>query len=112
MEDMVLTDANAIAEFLTDRKCSDIAILDLRPECSWTDCFVIATVNSNAHLRGVAHHLWGALNELGISVNNRQKRLDSEGWELIDCGHIIIHLMNNEMREFYALEKLWQRIDD
>lgn len=111
MEDMVLTHAEAIARFLEDHRCTDVSVIDLRPGCSWTDCFVIATVSSNAHLKGVAHQMWGTLNELGLTVNNRHKNPEGEGWELIDCGSIVIHLMNSEMREFYALEKLWQHLE-
>ncbi|MDD5077284.1 MAG: RsfS/YbeB/iojap family protein, partial [Sphaerochaetaceae bacterium] len=38
---------------------------------------------------------------------NRHKNVGSDGWELIDCNSIVIHLMSAEMRSFYALEKLW-----
>ncbi|MFA5446645.1 MAG: ribosome silencing factor [Sphaerochaeta sp.] len=111
MDDVMLTQANAIAGFLQEHKCSDVKVVDLRPDCSWTDFFVIGTVTSSAHMRGVAHQLWGELNTLGLSVANRHKKLEGEGWELIDCGDIIIHLMDSEMREFYSLEKLWQKLD-
>ncbi|HPZ15079.1 MAG TPA: ribosome silencing factor [Sphaerochaeta sp.] len=112
MEDTIITKAEAIGRFLEEHRCSDVSIVDLRPDCSWTDCFVIATVSSSAHLRGVAHQIWGELNTLGLEVANRHKKPEGEGWELIDCGDIIIHLMSSEMREFYSLEKLWQRLED
>jgi len=38
---------------------------------------------------------------------NTHKELKDQGWVLLDCGDIIIHLMDKELREFYELEKLW-----
>jgi len=32
---------------------------------------------------------------------------DSRDWVLVDLGDIIVHLMRPEIRELYALEKLW-----
>jgi ribosomal silencing factor RsfS len=32
-----------------------------------------------------------------------------EGWILLDCGRFVIHLMDQEHRAFYELEKLWFR---
>ncbi len=109
MNELVLANAKAISQFLEEHKCSDISILDVSEECSWADCFIIATVSSVGHLQGVAHQLWGTLNDLGLEVSNRHKKPAGDGWELIDCGDIVIHLMSAELREFYSLEKLWQK---
>jgi ribosome-associated protein len=111
MNELVRANADAIAQFLQDHRCSDVSVLDVTGQCSFADCFIIATINSAAHLRGVAHELWGELSALGVQVANRHKKPDSEGWELIDGGDIIIHLMSSEMREFYALEKLWEILE-
>jgi len=105
----ILEQAESLKRFLEDNRCSDVEILDVNPECSWADCFVIATVSSTGHLKGVAHELWGELETLGLKVNNRHKSPAGDGWTLVDCGPIVIHLMSSELREFYSLEKLWAK---
>lgn len=99
--------AEAIAAFLEEHSCKDVTILPLE-DCSWTDCFVIATVNSVGHLKGVVHQIWDCLNSLSLSVRDRHKNPSEDGWTLIDTGDIVIHLMSAELREFYSLEKLWK----
>ncbi len=101
--------AKKIADFLVDHKVEDVVVVDLSEKSSFTDAFVIGTVNSVGHLRGVVHQLWGELIDLGIEVNNRHKSPSVDGWELIDGGDIIIHLMSKELRDFYDLEKLWNK---
>lgn len=103
----ILEKAEKIAAFISERKGIDTRVLDVSERCSWTDCFVISTVSSVAHLQGIARELWGELNDLGLEVNNRHKSPAGDGWELIDCGDIVIHLFSAELREFYGLEKLW-----
>lgn len=107
MKKEIETKANAIKAYLEEHNCRDVVVMDLA-ECSFTDCFVIGTVTSVGHLRGVVHELWNELILLGLSVNNRHKTPGEDGWELIDCGDIVIHLMSFELREFYSLEKLWK----
>ena len=102
--------AEAIKDFIVDHKGLETVVLDVSPECSWADFFVISTVSSLGHLRGLAHELWGFLVEQGLEVRNRKKAVGDDGWELIDCGDIVIHLMSQELRDFYSLEKLWQKI--
>ncbi|MCH3917061.1 MAG: ribosome silencing factor [Spirochaetia bacterium] len=97
-----------IATFLEEQKCKDVHVIDVTGRCSWADCLVIATVNSVGHLKGVAHELWGLLRELELEVNDRHKTPSGDGWTLIDCGDIVIHLMSAELRDFYTLEKLWK----
>lgn len=103
--------ANKIKEFLDDNKCLDTVVIDLGEECSFASYFVIGTVTSLGHLRGVARQLWGELIDLGLEVNNRHKTPGEDGWELIDTGAIVVHLMSEELRTFYSLEKLWKKVE-
>ena len=105
MNERTLSDAQAIVSYLEDHRCSDVHMIDLEGRASWTDCFIIATVNGVGHLRGSPQYL-GSFQRAGIAVANRQKKPAGDGWELIDCGDIIVHLMSEELREFYALERL------
>lgn len=112
MKEEILKQAETIKTFLEEHKGIDTQIIDVTPDCSWTDCFVITTVSSLGHLRGLAREIWEVLDSLGLTVNNRHKEVGDDGWELIDCGNIVIHLMSSELRAFYSLEKLWQKLGD
>lgn len=107
MTEQLSEDVNEVKEFLDGQKCQNINVIDVQGRCSWADVLVIGTVTSVAHLRGTVHQLWGKLNDLGLEVSDRHKAPAGDGWELIDCGSIVIHLMSEELRDFYSLEKLW-----
>lgn len=111
MDDKTRRDSERIASFLEEHSCRDCVVMPL-DNCSWTDCFVIATVNSVGHLKGVVHQIWDLLNELELSVNNRHKNPGEDGWTLIDTGNIVIHLMSQELRDFYSLERLWAAMEE
>lgn len=96
-----------IAEFLDKHKGIDTVVLDLANRNSWTDIFIITTVMSHGHMTGLYRNLLAYLDEIDLSISRKNKRPGQDGWVLIDCGSIIIHLMNAEMRGFYELEKLW-----
>lgn len=99
--------AIAVGKLLMEHKGRDTIVLDVSEQSSWTDIFIITTVNSLGHLRGLVRQLKKFLDEKGIEINHRHKKLNEDGWELMDCGYMVIHLMNTEKRDFYNLEKLW-----
>jgi ribosome-associated protein len=86
---------------------NDTVVIDVSEQSSWTDFFIISTVNSLGHLKGLVKHIKAHLREKNVPLFQRHKRVTEEGWELIDCGFLVIHLMDGEMRDFYELEKLW-----
>ena len=96
-----------IAEFIDELKGLDTVVLDLTSYNGWTDYFVITTVNSVTHLRGMYNNIQDILFKLSIEPFFSQKKINNENWVLIDCGYFVIHLMDKEHREFYDLEKLW-----
>jgi len=103
-----IEEVRAICALLEDHKGGSITALDLRELHSWTDFFVIATVTSSAHLQGLMRHIgdFAAQERLSI-LGGRRKSGDVSGWELIDMGTAVIHLMSAPSREFYELEELW-----
>ena len=100
--------AREIAQLMEDGKGNDVTLLDISGLNSWTDYFVIVTVNSSAHWQGLYKQIKEYIkdNDLEIHVTNR-KSPDGDDWNLIDLGAIVVHLMSESARSFYDLEKLW-----
>ena len=96
-----------IGRVIDEHKGADTVVIDVREQSSWTSFFVISTINSVGHLKGLTRQLKNLLSDQDVNVLHRHKRIAEDGWELIDCGFMVIHLMSEEMRAFYDLEKLW-----
>ena len=97
-----------IAQLMEDGKGNDVVVLDISELNSWTDYFVIVTVNSSARWQGLYRQVKEYIkeNDLEIHLTNK-KSPDGDDWNLIDLGNIVVHLMSKPARDFYDLEKLW-----
>ena len=100
--------AREIAKLMEDGKGKDVTLLDISGLNSWTDYFVIVTVNSSAHWQGLYKQVKEYINENDLEIHLTNKKTpDGDDWNLIDLGAIVIHLMSEQARQFYDLEKLW-----
>lgn len=97
-----------IAQLMEDGKGDNVVVIDVSDLNSWTDYFVIVTINSSAHWQGLYKQVKDYIkeNDLEIHLTNK-KSLDGDDWNLIDLGNIVVHLMSKPARDFYDLEKLW-----
>ena len=95
----------AAARAIEDRKASDILVLDVRKTSPLSDYMIIATALSRPHLESLEDKLAEALEKSGLSVHHRN-RPQSDLWRVLDFGGLIVHLMVEEARELYALERL------
>ena len=82
-------------------------MLDMRSITPEFDYFVIATGNSRRQLHAISEEIDRCLEQ---ELND--KRMGLEGysesrWILLDYGTVVIHLFDEETREFYALEQFW-----
>jgi ribosome-associated protein len=96
-----------VARLLEEHQAEDIVVLEVGPVCSWTDYFVIATAHSETHMRSLLDRALASLDERSIARRNSTRNAVESGWVLIDCGNLVVHLMDREKRDFYELEKLW-----
>ncbi|MDR1315651.1 MAG: ribosome silencing factor [Spirochaetales bacterium] len=96
-----------IAHAIEEHKGQDTVALYIGKQSAFTDCFVISTVTSQAHMQGLYRNLLDFLAEENIPLQYRKKNIADEGWLILDCGPVVIHLMNRNLRGFYDLERLW-----
>lgn len=95
-----------IQNALEDAKTQNIAVLDVRKISDFTDYMVIATGTSNRHVQSSTDKVVETLRGHGARpVGIEGKQLGD--WVLIDFGDVVVHVMREETRDFYNLEKLW-----
>ncbi|PHS35428.1 MAG: ribosome silencing factor [Robiginitomaculum sp.] len=98
--------ADFIYDILDTQSAEDIVRLNLAGKSSIADVMIVASGRSNRHVSALSDYILRGLKEIGL------KKLGIEGnkqndWVLIDAGDVIVHMFRPEVREFYALEKLW-----
>jgi ribosome-associated protein len=92
---------------LEDIKARDIKVLDVRKITSFYDSMIIASAESNRQAKALAHHVRDKLKESGAAIIGVEGEESGE-WVLVDCGDIVVHIMQPAIRAYYNLEELWQ----
>ena len=99
--------ALAAARTAYENRGQDIVVLDMRNITPVFDYFVVVTGNSRRQLHAISeeidHCLEDELNDkrMGIEGYNESR------WILLDYGTVVMHLFDEETREYYALEQFW-----
>jgi ribosome-associated protein len=97
----------ATVKALDEKKAEQIRVIELGPLSSVADYFVLATGNSEPHLRSLRIELDRALEEAGSRVRGIEAQRDS-GWTVVDSFEIVFHLFRPEQRAAFRLETLWK----
>ncbi len=96
-----------IAEILSNKLGSDIKLIEITDVSVLADYMVIATGRSSTQVKALADEVEFKMDELGYSVSHIEG-YRSNSWILLDYVDIIVNVFNEEAREFYDLERLWQ----
>jgi len=94
------------ARIADDKKAQDIVVIDVAEMLAVIGYFVICTGNSVPQVKMLAEEIEAGLKKAGLPVIGREGVTEAK-WILLDCGDVVIHVMQPEQREFYRLEKLW-----
>ncbi|WP_420885469.1 ribosome silencing factor [Candidatus Schmidhempelia bombi] len=95
-----------IIDKLEDLKAQNIVKLDVRNTSSITDFMIICTATSSRHVISLSDHLIQEAKQAGLLVLGNEGKTDAD-WVVVDCDSVMIHVMQQESRERYQLEKLW-----
>ncbi len=98
--------ARRAVDLASDKKASDIVLLEVRALTTLADYFVICSAQSERQLGAVADGIIEGLRDEGIKPIGREGSSDAH-WLLVDYGSVIVHVMAPPERDFYQLERLW-----
>ena len=101
-----LEKAQAAMKALSDKKASNIELLDVSKQTSLGDYFVVASCQSTVQVRACVDEVEEQLEEHGVVVLHKEG-YSSGSWILMDYGYVVVHVMQQEVREFYGIERLW-----
>ena len=94
------------ARLADDKKAENIQVIDLCGLSSLCEFVLIATATSKPHLDAVEEEISRKLKEQGFYKLNRDGR-ESNLWRVSDYGSFLVHIMTQEARDFYALDKIF-----
>ena len=106
-EEDILKILTSCRDALEDKKAMDLKILDVRGKSPITNYFVLATANSEPHMKALAGALDAVLKENGVEAVGRDYAAGSGG-VVVDAFDFMAHIFLEEQRGQYKLEALWK----
>jgi ribosome-associated protein len=95
-----------LCEAADDQKARDITVLDVRGQTIVADFFVICSGTSVTHIQSIAEGVQDKLRERA-RLRARKEGNAQSYWLILDYSDVILHVFDEETREFYDLERLW-----
>lgn len=96
-----------VVDQLEEIKAKEIKVIELAEDNTIADYMVICSGTSSRHVKSIAILLIKALKERNTPPMGIEGE-DASEWVLVDCGDVIVHVMQPTTRDYYQLEKLWE----
>lgn len=98
--------AEAICEVLAQGKANYILVLRLSELTVLTDYLIVCSGATRTQVRAIAERLMEGLGKMGLPKPSMEGFEDGM-WIVADLGDIMVHIFEEETRQFYSLERLW-----
>ncbi|WP_413853296.1 ribosome silencing factor [Candidatus Ruminimicrobium bovinum] len=101
--------AKKAVKIAEDKKGENVVLLDVREKTPITNYFVIVTANSLPQINAITNEIEKTFKyDYDVEVLRRDGRNSDVNWKVLDFGGIIVHVMNQELRQLYNLEHIWE----
>ena len=87
-------------------------ILDMRPVCTFTDYFVIATGRNARQTVAIWDEVHGKMKQEFRLIPRAADGTQEGTWILADYLDVVLHVFTPEARGFYNLEDLWSDVPE
>ena len=100
--------ARVAAKALEDKKATDVVILDLRElQSAPAQFFVICSGNVPSHVSALSDAVHEAVKKIFGQNPSKVEGYSNAEWILMDYFDVLVHIFQNDKRDYYRLEQLW-----
>ena len=96
-----------IARILDDKIASNISILNISNVSSFADYFVICSAQTTTQVKALTENLFEKIKSIFSRFPLGKENDEKNRWNLIDYGDVVVHILKEEERATYAIEKFW-----
>ncbi len=107
MEEKTAEMIKLIHEALTEKKASDISVIDISKLSVVADCFIIASGENVRQTGALCDNVEEKLGKAGFTARSIEGR-QTGNWILMDYSDVIVHIFDKENRLFYDIERIWK----
>jgi ribosome-associated protein len=98
--------ARDLVDAITDKKGSDVVLLDVQSVSVLADHFIICSGDTERQVKAIADEIVQRAQEEGFKPQHIEGSPNS-GWVVLDYGTLIVHVFLPSQRDYYGLEELW-----
>ncbi|MEM5530768.1 ribosome silencing factor [Gammaproteobacteria bacterium AS21] len=92
---------------LEELKAKDIEVIDVRGKSSVTDFMLVCSGTSKRHVMSIASKVEEELKKESLEPIGSEGHQGGD-WVVVDFSDVVVHVLTEEARELYDLEKLWR----
>lgn len=98
---------DVITDALLDKKAEDITVLDVRELTTLADIFVVCHATTDVQIKAIANNVHTFTKERLGEQAWREEGRDTRRWVILDYVNVVVHIFRKDLREYYALERMW-----
>ncbi len=95
-----------VVDALEDVKAQDLVVFDTEHLSSLFERVIVASGTSNRQTKALAASVRDKVRDAGFG-KPRIEGEDNGEWIIVDCGAVVVHVMQPTIRGYYNLEEIW-----
>ncbi len=111
VNDRKTADSDKLIEVITnallERKAEDITVLDVHELTTLADKFVVCHANTDVQIKAIADNVNKETKEKLSEKAWKEEGRETRRWVILDYVNVVVHIFKKELREYYALERMW-----
>jgi len=100
-----------LAKALDSKKGLDIKVLETGSLTTLADYFVLCSATSSTQIRALSDACEKAMKDQAGQAPHHVEGHRGGTWVLLDFSAVVVHIFDEEARQFYDLERLWSDAD-